>query len=200
MGLDQELTSATYEIIYVFYDNVEESRSFEGMDIVAYDIYEEPVIANSSASTTVRQLLSCPYPTFCTHFCVREQTVGNYTDITNIKFDVAGNVLTDVDDLIIFDLFCDQGAEPDSITTNTTEIKHYYHCPETGYKARHFSNDFIVFNGSMYPFTATITLSAGDAADNIYTVHEYKFILRITKDGKVMRVNSDDLIFNKGIV
>jgi hypothetical protein len=199
MGLSQELTSAQYEIFFVFYDDVDGSAPFDGLDMVAYDIYEEPVIPNASAATTIAQTLTCPYPTFCTHFCVRERTVGNYTDITNIKFDVAGNVLTDIDNKIMFDLFCDSGAEPDSIITNTTEIKHYYHCSETGYKARHFAKDFVVFNGSMIPFRATLTLSAGDALDNAYTVHEYKFILRITKEGKVIRVNSDDIIFNKAL-
>lgn len=195
MGLDQELTLANYECYFVYFDDVE-PKGFEGMVMEAYDIYEEPDIPNTAVSTSLSTLLTCPYPVFATHLIVKEDTIGNYTNIDNIKLEIAGNTIIDIDDRIIFDLFTDSEM-PSSISTNESEQKHYYWGKHTGYKARHMQGEYMTFKGSCYPSYLTLTLNSADAADKLHVLHEYKYILEIDKSGKVSKLSSDNLIFNK---
>lgn len=195
MGLDQELTSCEYEAYFIYYDDVV-PKPFTPVKMDVYDIYVEPKVTNTGGSTTLRSLLTCPYPVFCSHLSVREDTVSNYTNINNIKLSVAGNQILDVDERIIFDLFSDSES-PSSIATNVGEIKHLYYGKQTGFKARTESDSFITFNGSMYPCNLELELSAGDTGDKLRVIHEYRYILEINDQGKVVKHNSDSLVFNK---
>lgn len=182
MGLSQEITAASYEVIFKYYDDVIIKPYSLPREIVGYDIYQEAPesITVSTAGDKKTILLTCPFPTYITYIYAYGSTQTLAT-ISNVKIESSNVEISDIDNDILYD-YNDQ----QNINVNSNGNVSIYWTKYFGHQYEDVNTSYVNFVGAMYPTRAICTIETTGSL-TLEVVHEYSQHYKINENGTIGR-------------
>ena len=186
MGMDQDLTAASYELFLQYHDVNTSSRITDELWTIknipkmfygSFNIFEEDLVEIPTSATSAKLLLRCPYPVFAVHVAIVDAST-NRKQVKTFKITTANDDLVDIDYRINYQLYSDKQSFLPSGTTS-------YFLSKT--KDRSVDSGMIVFSKEMFPSYLEVTFNAS-AGYTLYVLCEYRTNFTISDKG-VVNVN-----------
>lgn len=191
MGLADDLTDATFEAFFVYYDTPS-TKTFKDNNgdnmlygtvpklIGTYDTYYEEPLAVPTGSTEAKILLRCPEPVFNICFAVKDPITSDFVNITRFKLTMGREDVVDLDTRINFTL-----STKDEVSYVDGSVCCYWFSEE---RNRQINTGLTVFTDSFAPSYLTVYFDETTADSNLYVFYEIRTQIDVNKSGMLTRV------------
>lgn len=191
MVLQDDLTDASYEAFFVYYD-VPETKTFKDNNgdnmlygtvprklIGTYDAWYEEPMAIAVGSTSANILLRCPEPVFAIYFAVKDPITADFVNVTRFKLDMGRETVVDLDTRINFTL-----STKDEVSYVDGSVVGYWFSEE---RNRQINTGLTVFTDAFAPSKLTVYFDETEADANLYVFYEVRTDIEVSKLGMLTR-------------